>query len=111
MSQYLPTREFKWLLQDDIRKLNANRVRKDNTACCILEDDLEYSEMLHNLRNDSPLAPETIEVKQNMLLDYLKKIENKYNISVGKVKELVPNLSNKNKFALHYQSLLLCLQL
>ena len=47
--------------------------------------------MLHNLRNDSPLAPETIEVKQNMLLDYLRKIENKYNISVGKVKKLVPN--------------------
>ena len=38
-----------------------------------------------------------------------KKITNKYNTSLGKVKKLVPNLCNKNKYLLCYQSLQLYL--
>ena len=47
--------------------------KQDN---CILEDDLEYPKYLHNLHNDYPFSPEKIEIKENMLSDYHRKIAN-----------------------------------
>ena len=36
---------------------------------------------------------------------YGKKITDKYNIKVGDVKKLIPNLGNKTKYVLHYKNL------
>ena len=52
---------------------------------CILEADLEYSDELHDVHNDYPLAPESIEV--------------------NKVHKLIPNLNNKTKYVVHYKNL------
>ena len=38
-------------------------------------------------------------------------IADKYNIKVGDVKKLIPNLGNKTKYVLHYKNLQLCLSL
>ena len=78
---------------------------------CMLELDFEHSEELQNLHNYYPLAPEKIEFKKNTISDYWKKIANKRNISVGRVKNFVPNLSNKEKCVLGYRNLQLYLQL
>ena len=40
-----------------------------------------------------------------MLLDYCRKIANKYNIAVVRVRKFVPNISNKNRYVLHYRNL------
>ena len=72
----------------------------------ILEVDLEYCEELHALlHNDYPLAPEKLVVSYDMLSNYCKKIADKYEIKVGDVKKLIPNLGNKTKYALHYRNL------
>ena len=42
---------------------------------------------------------------------YCKKITDKYNIKVGDVKKLIPNLGNKTKYVLHYRNLQLYLSL
>ena len=39
------------------------------------------------------------------------KIEDLYNISIGNVKKLVPNLFEKEKYVLHYENLQLYLRL
>ena len=53
---------------------------------CILEVDLEYDKELHDLHNHYPLAPENI-------------------IPPGsKVKKLIPNLNNKEKYIVHHQT-------
>ena len=52
---------------------------------CFLEVDLEYSENLHDLNNDYPLAPERV------------KIEN--------IEKLIPNLNNKTNYVVHYENL------
>ena len=46
-----------------------------------------------------------------MLLEYCKKIAEKYNISIGQVNKLIPMLKDKKKFVLHYQNLQLYLNL
>ena len=39
----------------------------------ILEVDLEYPDKLHVLHNDYPLAPEKLDISDDMLSDYCKK--------------------------------------
>ena len=46
-----------------------------------------------------------------MLSKYCKKIVDEYGIKVGDVKKLIPNLSNKTKYVLHYRNLQLHLSL
>ena len=58
----------------------------------MLEVDLEYPDKLHNLHNDYTLAPEKLEINQNILSKYCFDIANKYGIKTGGVNKLVPNL-------------------
>ena len=67
--------------------------------------------MLNDFQNDYLLAPGKIEIKESMLSDYFREIANKQNFSVGGVKELVPNLGNKDRYILPYRILRLHLQL
>ena len=75
------------------------------------EVDLEYSDELHDLHNDYPLVPEKIAVSSDMLSNYCKKIADKYEIKVGDVKKLIPNLGNKTNYVAHYRNLQLYLTL
>ena len=52
---------------------------------CILAVGLDYPEFLPNLRKDYPLAPERAKI--------------------GNVEKLIPNLSNKTSYVVHYQNL------
>ena len=46
-----------------------------------------------------------------MLTDYYKKFADKYGITVGNVKKLIPNLGNRTNYLLHYKNLQLYLSL
>ena len=46
-----------------------------------------------------------------MLTDYCKKFADKYGITVGNVKKLIPNLGNRTNYLLHYKNLQLYLSL
>ena len=105
MSQYLPTGGFRWMTQKQIDKTNLALYKEDSKKGLILEVDLEYPNKLHNLHNDYPLAPEKIKVEKEMLSKYCKKIADKFNISTGLVHKLIPTLSNKQKYVLHYRNL------
>ena len=76
-----------------------------------LEVDLKYHDELHELHNDYPLAPEKRAVSSDMLSNYCKKIADKYEIKVGDVKKLIPNLGNKTNYVVHYRNLQLYLSL
>ena len=109
MSQYLPYGRFKWLKNVD--KSDVNSISEKSPIGCILEVDLEYPDELHVLHNDYPLAPEKLAIPYDMLSDYCKKIADKYEIKVGDVKKLIPNLGNKTNYVLHYRDLQLHLSL
>ena len=105
MSQYLPTGGFKWMTEKQIDNIDLAKYKEDSNTGLILEVDLAYPEELHHLHNDYPLAPEKVKVTENMLSGYCKNIKKKYKISTGLVHKLIPTLSNKEKYVLHYRNL------
>ena len=111
MSQYLPTGGFKWLTEKQINKINLAQYTENSNKGLLIEVNLEYPKELHDLHNDYPLAAERVCVNNNMLSKYCKRIAAKYNISTGLVHKLIPTLSNKEKYVLHYRNLQLYLDL
>ena len=91
-------------------------IRENSLIGYILEVDLEYSDELYsdelrNLHNDYLLAPEKLEISQNMLSKYCLNIGNEYEIKIGGVNKLVPNLGKKGKYVVHYRNFQLHLSL
>ena len=95
MTQYLPYDGFKWLTKKEIDEFDLNLVKENSSMGYILEVDLEYPIKLHDLHNDYPLAPEKLEISQDMLSKYCSDIADKYGIKIGGVNKLVPNLGSK----------------
>ena len=77
MSKPLPTHGFKWM--------KAGKLENWRNYSCIVEVDLEYPKSLHDWHNDYPLALEQIKL--------------------NKVKKLIPNLGDKEKYVLHHENL------
>ena len=92
------------MVKKKIDKFDVNSVSDNSFDGYILEVDLEYSDELHELHNDYPLSPEKIEISHNMLSTYCSSISNKYDIKIGGVNKLVPNLGSKSKYCLHYRN-------
>ena len=91
MSQSLPTGNFRWLSTTEVNRFDILRIENDYKKGYVMEVDLEYPEELHDLHNDLPLAPESLEV--------------------NKVPKLIPNLRDKKKYVVHYRNLKQYLQL
>ena len=109
MSEYLPYEVFKWLKNVD--KFEVMSINEKCSLGYLLEVDHKYPDELHELHNNYPLAPEKLAVSSDMLSKYCKKIADKYEIKVGDVKKLIPNLGNKTNYVVHYRNLKLYLSL
>ena len=111
MTQYLPYGEFKWLSEKEIDEFDLKLVKENSSTGYIFEVDLEYPSGLHDLHNDYPLAPEKLEISQEMLSKHCSDIADKYGIKIGGANKLVPNLGNKKRYVVHYKNLQLYLSL
>ena len=99
ISKYLPNGKFRWVKNVDGFDV-MSIIEKSDTGY-LLEVNVEYPDELHELHNDYPLAPEKLAVSNDMLSAYCKKIADKYDIKVGDVKKLIPNLGSKTKYVVH----------
>ena len=97
MSQHLPYSEFKWFNKKEISRFCLNCISENSFVGYILEIDFEYPD---DIDFDYPLAPEKLEITQNMLSKYCSDIANKYGMKIGGVNKLVPNLRNKKNMLL-----------
>ena len=92
MSEKMPYKDFKWVdIENTPMEEVLSKVLLNEDLGYILEVDLEYPSELHDLHNDYPLAPETMEI--------------------NRVNKLTPNLRNKTKYILHHRNLGLYLSL
>ena len=108
LSKFLSTSRFKWI---DPKEFDLNKHTSNSSKGCVLEVDLEYPTELRELHNDYPLAPDKIEIKRGMSSEYQLKIADLYNIPIGNVKKLVANISDKEKYVIHYENLKLYFRL
>ena len=111
MSQYLPTGNFEWMSDKEIEKIDPGKYKADGKKGLILEVDQEYPQELHDLHNDYPVCPEKVKVSNDMLSGYCEEIANKFDISIGLVRKLLPTLKDKKEYELHYHNLQLYLDL
>ena len=103
MSEYLTYKEFNWL--ENVDEFDVMSISEKSPIGYLLEVDLKYPDELHKLHNDHPLAPEKFAVSSDILSSYCKKIADEYNTKVGDVKKLIPNLSSKSNYVIHYRNL------
>ena len=105
MSKFLPIGIFKRIDGE----FNLNKYTSNSSKGCVLPEysswmfffkvDIEYPKELPKLHNDYPLALDKIEIKGEIPSDYQLKIGNLYNIPIGNVKKLVPNVFDREKYA------------
>ena len=86
-------------------------IREYNSIGYFLEVDLKYPDKLHELHNNYLLAPKKLAVSGDMLSKYRGKMADKYQIKVGDVKKLIPNLGIKKNYVIYYRNLQLYLSL
>ena len=98
MNKCLPYEGFKWLKNVD--KFDGTSINAKSPIGYFLEVDLEYPDELRELHNDFSSAPEKLAVSSDMLSKPSKNIADKYEIKVGDVKKLIPNLGNKTMLKL-----------
>ena len=109
MSEYLPYGEFEWL--KNVHELDVMSINEKSDVGYVLKVDLKYPKELHDLHNDYPLGPQKLTVTNDILSNYYKSIADKYDIKVGDIKKLIPNLGHKTKYVVHYRNLQLYLSL
>lgn len=92
MSDYLPYKGFTWLSEDEVKNFDVKNCCKFAGDGYILEVDLEYPNTLHDMHSDLPFCPEhrapPNDVKQPRLLT---------------------TLYSKEKYTIHYKTLMQCL--
>ena len=108
MFKFFRTSGYKWI---DPKRFDLHKYIKNSSKGCALEADLQYSKKLRELHNDYPLAPDKIEMKKEILFNYQLKIADFYNIPIGNVRKLVPNVFDKEKYVLHQENLQFYLRL
>ena len=80
ISKFLPTSGFKWI---DPKEFDLNKYSSNCSKECVPEVDLEYPKGLLELHKDYSLAPDKIDIKREILFDYLLKTVNLNNITIG----------------------------
>ncbi|XP_037921320.1 uncharacterized protein LOC119658124 [Hermetia illucens] len=90
MSQPLPYAEFKWV--ENIVDFDVLNIAADSDIGYILEVDLEYPISKHDEHNDLPLCPEN-KIPHN-----------------SKTNKLIVDLTDKQKYVIHYRNLQQCIQ-
>ena len=108
MSRHLPKGDFKWLTEDEWKKINLKQITDKGT---IWEVDLEYPHELHDLNNDFPLAPEKMKITNEIISPYCQEIREMYKIPLGNTEKLITTLYDKTNYVCHYDNLRMYLSL
>jgi len=111
MKQKLPVSDFRFLSSSEIENFDVLCISENSEYGYVVECDLEYDEHYHHLHNDYPLAPERASVPYDSLSEYQKKLANTLELKyVSEQVKLIPHLSVRRKYKVHYRNLKYYLQ-
>ena len=111
MSSYLPTGDFKDVPKQMFDNFDVLSIPDDADTGFLLDVDLRYPSTLHDKHNDLPLAPEHLIVESNQLSEHQQRLQEETQSNTNsKVKKLVPNFYEKERYVLHYRNLKYYLQ-
>ena len=92
ISKYLSTSKMEWT---DPKNFNSNKYSSNSSKGCVIEIYVEYAKELRELPSDYPLAQGKKEIKREISSNYHLSIVKVYNIPIGNVKKLVPNIFDR----------------
>ena len=101
----LPIKQFKWLSEKQISRIDFMKWDPDGDRCFILEVDLEYPSEIHDLHNCYPLAVESKFILTEDLSPYNLQFLKQHNEKHTSAKKLVPDLNDKEKFVCSLKNL------
>ena len=122
MSQPLPTSNFKWLTGKEIKDMDVMMIANGSSRGYILKCDYfyflskclyfiksdtsflcisEYPHGLHDLHKDHPLAPERLQIEENILSNCRSHLLQDEGFNKTQPK-FSPNLRNKTNYITHY---------
>jgi hypothetical protein len=112
MQEFLPTGGFRFLTSPQERETALKEIDTlpaDSSYGYILEVDFDVPDSIHDLTADYPLAPEHLQVSEEMLsplqIELLDNLDMLKGFRSSKVRKLVPNLLPKKNYVLHYRNL------
>ena len=111
MSQYLPTHGFKWV--EDLSMFTEDfikNLKNEQDIGYIMEVDLFYPDNLHDAHDQYPLAPNKVNITEDMLSEHQKQLASKLCCKIGGEK-LCLTLSDKKNYISHYRLIRQCLDL
>jgi len=113
LSKLLPERNYRWLSRNEIDRLQLEDISDDSPTGYILSVDLEYPVELHETHSMYPLAPQKIAIPPAQWSDYSYKLASETEgpscFKTGPEK-LVPDLTPRRDYVVHYQNLKYYLQ-
>lgn len=105
MSMPLPLRDFEWMEEEEVEDFTQNwqtLVTEEDGDGYIIEATLRYPEKLHEAHSSFPLAPEHVDITEDMLSPYatdcLREIAGK---TKHKAKKLTATFNDRKKYLLH----------
>ena len=98
MSEKLPTRNFRWLSQQELETFNIIEIDTNGETCYILKVDLKYPKELHDIHNDYPLALECKYIKKVDISPYNKQFLEDHDKTFKSTRKLCPDLRDKKKY-------------
>lgn len=94
-----------------MKTIDVHSIPLNGDTGYVYEVDLKYPAKLHDDHSDYPLAPESFQIKPEMLSPYQKDLLVKLKMKEGTSTKLVPNLFDKENYVVHYRNLQLYLAL
>lgn len=114
MTYPLPLRDFRWMTEEDISDMKENwktRIHDHDGDGYILEVTLKYPEHLHVSHNSFPLAPEHMEINEELLSPYARTcLSDLSQKSKYKSKKLTATFNDRKHYLVHGLNLKLYLE-
>jgi hypothetical protein len=114
MNQYLPVNNFHWICEKEFKSIDWKNIDTQTDIGYVLEVDLTYPAMIHDLHADMPLAPHKLKINNDLLSDYQNKtIEylKQFGYKRTPTEKLLLTLYDKKNYIIHFENLKLYLNL